>query len=261
MKRNTFLFLTSFFILGVLFLLKGQHNCTYALAYGPEAKCPADSSKTVGSYYPGQTISSVDLHVGIIGNNVPAGKQVAIAAGAPVVCSAVACLKRSDGAQATIPTSGNISVPIQTIGCSSGECDDTLTVSVSNINSITEASCSWSYSFTGAPSSFVPGSQTTINITNSNGTEKYVYFMINCAQQNPPTKTPTLTPTKTPTLTPTKSPTPTVTIPVPTTPPTIPVNTLTPTTPVNTSTPTVTGPICPAPGTPVVTVNCPACAN
>lgn len=251
MKKYIFSsFFASFFILG-LFILSSTQNCASAKTYGPTAVCPADPTKTVSSFYPGQSISSSDIYVTILGQGVPAGIRFQAGASAPA-CSAVQCLARSGGGISGPLSGDRTGVTIDTLGCggTGSGCTDTATVSVGAYDTITGFQCTWHVSPNGAPGSFSPGNSATVVL--ANGTPSSVYFMLICtptAVTNTPTKSPTPTPTKSPTPTPTKSPTPTPTkSPTPTV--TLPPN----------FTPTVTTPpVCPVPAKPVVTVNCPIC--
>lgn len=255
MKKYLLSFIfASFFIVG-LFTVSGTQNCANAMTYGPEAICPnpAANGKKVKDFYPGQSISSSDIHVVFIGSSNVSGIRFAASAGAES-CSTVQCLSRiGGGITGAMINGGEVGTSIVTLGCggANGGCNDTATVTGGAYDEITGMNCTWFTSDNGAPGSFSPGNTTTVQL--ANGTPTSVYFQLICTPI-PHTPTNTLTPTKSPTPTPTKSPTPTLTptkSPTPTPTVTVPPN--------STSTPT-TPPVCPVPATPVVTVNCPTCA-
>lgn len=253
----------SFLIVG-LFMFTGTQNCADAKTYGPNAICPnpAAGGKKVTDIYPGQTISSSDIYVTILGEGVPPGIRFVAGANAES-CNTVQCLDRNGGGVSGPMGGGRTAVLIDTLGCggANGGCNDTATVSVGAYDTIVGYNCTWSVSDNGAPGSFSGGNSTTVVL--ANGTPSSVYFLLTCTPiSNTPTESPT--PTKT-TPTPTKiTPTPTKITPTPTTPivitssptPTTPVNTVTPT---KSPTPTPTIPICPVPSVPTVTMNCPTC--
>lgn len=180
------LFILSAAIIG-LFAFSGSQNCIEAKTYGLTETCPADNTKKVSDYYSG-SISSMDIHVTILGVNVPAGTTFQISATTPGTCTSVKCLLRQESATTDPYAPGAVlSKTLNKMGCggAGSGCNDTATVTVAPSSAITGRTCSWSYSTNGAIGSFTssPGSS---QIPLANGTSTSMYFMYTCTSPQPP---------------------------------------------------------------------------
>ncbi|MBP7832713.1 MAG: hypothetical protein KA035_02980 [Candidatus Levybacteria bacterium] len=180
------LFVLSSAILG-LFAFSASQNCIEAKTYGPSDTCPADNTKKVSDFYSG-SISSMDIHVAILGVNVPAGTTFQIGASADPACTSVKCLLRQESATTDPYSPGAVlSRTLDKMGCggAGSGCNDTATVSVAPSSPIAGRTCTWSYSPTGAANSFTnsPGST---QITLANGTSTSMYFLYTCTSPQPP---------------------------------------------------------------------------
>lgn len=211
--------------------------------------CPGAGNVPVSEIYPGVNfVDSVGLNFKITGKNIPPNQVFRIDVGAPACTSEVKCLKRSDSTT-TSPFNGTASYgDIQTIGCSSGGCDDNLQVNAYFSGGSFNGTCRV-YAGDGTPDVYLPDATQSDNIKSRNGTEMSFFFYFDC--ETPPTPSPTPTTESTPTPSPTKIPTPTIGVTQP------PGNTPPPTNVPGTPTPTLA---CPVPGTPAgVIVTCIGC--
>ena len=211
--------------------------------------CPGAGNVPVSEIYPGQNyVDSVGLNFKITGKNIPPNQVFRIDVGAAACTSEVKCLKRSDSTT-TSPFNGTASYGnIQTIGCSSGGCDDNLQVNAYFSGGSFNGTCKV-YAGDGTPDVLLPDATQSENIKSRNGTEMSFFFYFDCDAPLEPT--PTITPTPGVTVTPKITITPTVGVTQP------PGNTPPPTNTPGTPTPTLA---CPIPATPVkVTVTCIGC--